>query len=54
MPAHAYERVKRGLPMPGVIEIKRMAGVGEVLEILKMVIEVSQPEEWENQVKYFP
>jgi predicted nuclease of predicted toxin-antitoxin system len=39
----AYERVARGEPMPGVIEIPSKATVGEVLQDLILVVTCSTP-----------
>jgi Domain of unknown function (DUF5615) len=50
----AYERVEAGLPMLGVIEIRRQASIGEAVEEILTVIGASNAAEWENKVTYLP
>jgi hypothetical protein len=50
----AYARVKRGQPMPGVIEVHRETPIGMALDELEIVLGVGTPEDFENQVKYIP
>ncbi len=54
MPAYAYARIEKGLPMPGVIEVDQFIGIGVVLEYLRMIIEATQPDEWANRGSYIP
>lgn len=51
---YAYDRVKAGKPMPGVIEVARTVSVGQLVEEILMWIETSQPDELEGQVVYVP
>lgn len=51
---YVQERVKAGLPMPGVIIIRQQVPLGEAIEALHIFIGASDPEEWENQVTYLP
>ena len=50
----AYDRVRAGLPMPGVFEVVRETPHGVVIEDLLLVIECSTPDEWADQVRYLP
>jgi predicted nuclease of predicted toxin-antitoxin system len=50
----AYERVVRGEPMPGVIEIPSVATVYEVLEDLILVVTCSTADDFRDQVIYLP
>ncbi|MBX9582509.1 MAG: DUF5615 family PIN-like protein [Gemmataceae bacterium] len=50
----AYDRVRAGLPMPGVFEAARSMSHGAVIEELLIIAECSQPGEWEGQVRYLP
>lgn len=51
----AYERVRMGKPMPGVIEVNTQVGVGKVIEDMLLIIGASLSDsEWENQVFYIP
>jgi predicted nuclease of predicted toxin-antitoxin system len=50
----AYERIREGLPMPGVIEVSTDAQVGRVIEDILMVIDCSLEGELEGQIYYLP
>lgn len=50
----AYERVKQGLPMPGVIEVSNALPLGQAIQEVSIMIGASTPDEFENQVKYIP
>jgi predicted nuclease of predicted toxin-antitoxin system len=54
MPKYAYERVRAGQPMPGVIAVHLDAPIGAVIEDLLVVIGASEPAEYEGQVVYLP
>ena len=54
MTRFAYDRVAAGLVMPGVIEIKKTAPAGPVIEDLLLLAECSLEGEWENRVEYLP
>ena len=54
MTRYAYERVEAGESMPGVFEVPRSARLGQVIEDLLLIAEMSGEEEWENQVRYLP
>jgi predicted nuclease of predicted toxin-antitoxin system len=50
----AYERVKQGLPMPGVIEVSNHISIGQAVEEILIVLEASDPSELENRVIFIP
>jgi hypothetical protein len=50
----AYERVRAGLPMPGVFEVGRSMPIGQAIEELLLAAECSLEGEWEGQVRHFP
>jgi predicted nuclease of predicted toxin-antitoxin system len=50
----AYDRVREGLPMPGIIEVRISQSVGAIVDDLVLLIEASTPQEFENQVRYIP
>jgi hypothetical protein len=50
----AYERVRQGLPMPGVFEVSRRIQLAQVIEDIMLIAECSVPGEWEGQVRYLP
>lgn len=51
---YAYDRVRQGQPMPGVIEISADAPIGRVIEDILVIVECSQDGELEGQVQYLP
>jgi hypothetical protein len=50
----AFDRVRAGKSMPGVIEIRRKVPITVAVEELLIIAECSQPGEWEGQVLYVP
>ena len=54
MPAHAYERVRSMLPMPGVFVVPQDEAIGRIIEDLILLAECSRDDEWEGQVHYLP
>ena len=50
----AYERVRAGMPMPGVVEVRWNLAVGQAIEEVLMVAELSLEGELEGQVRYIP
>lgn len=51
---YAYERVRSGLPMPGVFEVSRKVPIGMAIDDLLLIAECSTKHEWEGQVRYLP
>ena len=54
MPGYAYDRVRAGLRMPGLIVVPQDLSTGAAVDELVMVIECSLEDEWEGQVLYLP
>lgn len=52
--AFAYERVARGLPMPGVFEVSLTVPVSVAIEEVLLLAECSIEGEWQGQVNYLP
>jgi len=50
----AYERVKVGLSMPGVVEVSRAVSVGAAIEDILLLAHLSLPNEWEGRILYLP
>jgi hypothetical protein len=50
----AYQRVRAGLPMPGLFEVGREIPLGRVIEDMWLISECSIEGEWEGQVRYLP
>jgi len=51
---HAYERVRAGLPMPGVFEVSRAVPISVAIDDLVLLAECSLDDEWDGQVRYLP
>ncbi|HZW33044.1 MAG TPA: DUF5615 family PIN-like protein [Isosphaeraceae bacterium] len=41
MTYHAYERVRAGLPMPGIFEVSRRVAIGQAIDEILLVAECS-------------
>ena len=54
MTRYAYDRVRAGLPMPGVFEVSRRIPIGQVIEDLLLIAGVSREDEWAGQVWFLP
>ncbi len=54
MAYYAYERVRKGLSMPGVIEVADDLPIGRVVEDILLLAEYSDRNEWDGQVIYLP
>lgn len=52
MTRHAYDRVRAGLAMPGVLEVSDRLPIGRAVEEALITIECSLEGEWEGQVRY--
>ena len=50
----AYERVRAGKPMPGVIEVDDDLPIGQAINDILLVVECSERGEWEGQIIYVP
>jgi predicted nuclease of predicted toxin-antitoxin system len=50
----AYDRVRAGKPMPGLIEVRLSLPVATAIEELLLLAECSQEGEWDGQVIYLP
>jgi predicted nuclease of predicted toxin-antitoxin system len=51
---YAYDRVRQGQPMPGIIEISTDAPIRRVIEDILVLVECSQEGELEGQIQYLP
>lgn len=54
MAYYAYERVRAGLSMPGVVEVADDLPIGRVVSDILLLAEYSDKNEWEGQVIYLP
>lgn len=51
---HAYARVAAGQRLPGVIEVSRLVPLGQAIEEILLLAELSLDGEWEGQILYLP
>ena len=51
---YAYDRVRSGLPMPGVLAITATVTIGHAIEDIRIAAECYEMEEMRDQVKYIP
>lgn len=51
---YAYERVEKGLSMPGVFEVERFASTTKLVEDILLLADYSLDGEWEGQIRYLP
>lgn len=54
VPHYAFERVRRGLPMPGVVLVPQSLAPGRAISDIQLLDECSLEGEWEGQVLYLP
>ncbi|MBX3056454.1 MAG: DUF5615 family PIN-like protein [Anaerolineae bacterium] len=54
MTDHAYERMHRGHRVAGVIEVPQSLAIGQAIEDILLIANLSSGEELENQVQYLP
>jgi hypothetical protein len=54
MTAFAYDRVRAGLSMPGIVEADRELSIGKAIEDIILLAECSRDGEWEGQIIYLP
>jgi hypothetical protein len=50
----AYDRVRAGLPMPGVIEVRKSQPMGDLIDGLEFMLDAGIPSDFENQIRYIP
>jgi hypothetical protein len=54
MKEFAYDRVRHGLPMPGVFVVGQFVPIGQAIEELVFLAECSLEGEWEGKVRFVP
>src|SRR5262249_52936354 len=52
MTKYAYDRVRAGLPMPGVLEISQSYPIARAIEQISLAAEYGEESEWEGRVRY--
>jgi hypothetical protein len=51
---YAYERIKSGRRMPGVFEVSMTAPIGQVIEDILLLVDLSFENEWEGKIVFLP
>jgi predicted nuclease of predicted toxin-antitoxin system len=54
MVAHAYDRVRAALPMPGVFILRSGLTIGQLIDEILLIDFCSEPWEWQDQVVWLP
>ena len=54
MALHVYDRVARGLLMPGVFEVSQRVPIRRTIEDILLLAECSLEDEWEGQIRFLP
>ena len=54
MTAHALERIRTGLAMPGLFAVSQSLLIGKAIDEIVILAECSIDGEWEGQVRYLP
>jgi len=54
MTAHAIRRIEAGKPLPGVFAVSQSLPVGQVIEDMLLLAELSKEGEWEGLVLHLP
>ena len=54
IPRYAYDRVRSGMSMPGVVVVSQYLSIGRVIRDLMLMFRYSLDDEWEDQVRYLP
>ena len=51
---YAYERIHSGQRMPGVFEATPTSPIGQIIEDILLLTELSFEDEWEGKIGYLP
>jgi hypothetical protein len=54
MTAAAWDRVRAGLPMPGLIEVSSEMSIGQAIDEIRLGVVASRPGELDGQVIFLP
>lgn len=54
VPPYAYERIRAGLAMPGIIEVDPDLAIGLAIDDLLLLNECSLDDEWNGRICYIP
>ncbi len=51
---YAYDRVKAGQRLPGVVAVSRSVPLSQAIDDLLLLTELSRDDEWEGRILYLP
>ena len=54
MNGSAFSRVREGLPMPGVIAVRKLAPIAQSITDLVYIVQAAEDEDLRDQVRYIP
>jgi predicted nuclease of predicted toxin-antitoxin system len=54
MPDFAYQRVRAGMPMPGVLVVRNSPAISKLVEEILTVALCSEQDEWKDRVEFLP
>ena len=54
MPRHAFDRLKNGEPLSGLIVASQRLPVAEVIRDLEIIVTCSDAADWKNVIRYLP
>jgi hypothetical protein len=54
MPGHLRDHLDAGRHVPGILAIRRRAGIGDVMASLLLIAGVSLPDEFRDRIEYIP
>jgi hypothetical protein len=54
VPGYAFDRVRAGLPMPGVFAVDDLCGIGMAIDAIGFVVLCSFDNEWKDRVLFLP
>ncbi len=54
IPGHFYNRIRAGLPVPGVIEVPRKMPIGQVVHDLELIITAGTSDDFQGKIFYLP
>jgi predicted nuclease of predicted toxin-antitoxin system len=54
MPNFAYDRVRAGQPLPGVLLVSDLMPVGQAIDEILLAVECLTPAECKDLVRFFP
>jgi predicted nuclease of predicted toxin-antitoxin system len=54
MPPFAYDRVRAGEPMPGVVVVSHLIPVGQAIDELELLLTCTSADELRDRVEYIP